>query len=125
MLSTNDPSLILKQEIWISNYQRPHKLMSYRGDMHGPNVATAVQHAELSELRSQLRAFSEPLKEQLRIKHLLEKDVRQREQQEFQCNSLANLEKILRKNMKLAGVDNKKFQIGGHERGTYGKLSCC
>lgn len=33
---------------------------------------------------------------------------------------LSSLEKILRKNMKDAGVDHKKFEIGGYERGTYG-----
>ena len=117
----SEPSLVLKQEIWAANYKRPPRITSYRGDMHGPNIANAVQHAELVELRSQLRALSDPLKDQLRMKFLIEKDVRQREQQEFQCSSLYSLEKILRKNMKLANVDNKKFQIGGHERGTYGK----
>jgi hypothetical protein len=122
--SSNDllsHSLIVGREIRQANTGRQtYKVSSYRGDMHGPNVADAVQRAEVFELRSQLRALPDQLKEQLRHKYVVEKDVRQREQQEYQLHMLWSLEKLLRKNMKAAGIDHKKFEIGGYERGTYG-----
>lgn len=61
--------------------------VAHTGDIHGPKVAEAVQKAELIELRSQIHALAGPLKEQIRIKYMKEKDVRQRELQVRQSAS--------------------------------------
>lgn len=87
----------------------------------GPRQADAVQKATMVYLRSQLADLPEGLREESRMKYLLQQNIQRRDLQEFQCAMIGRLERVLRANIIASGLNYKKYKIGGYDGGTYGE----
>ena len=81
-----------------------------------------IEKANLHKIRKKLKALPDPLREQVRERYMRNKDVRQRAFQQRQCEMLAGLEKMIRKQTVELGLDYRKFSVGGHEKGLYERM---
>lgn len=88
----------------------------------GPRAADASRHAEVMKLRNQINALPYYVKENARNSYLMDIDIQRRDLQDFQSMMVFKFEKILRTNIVNAGLDFRKFKIGGYDKGTYGKI---
>ncbi len=119
----HEHSHLVKNEITSFNLIRGKlaPTAGFKFKFHSVREADAVKTIEVNELRNQIDALPFALKESLRVNYFLSQDAKRRDMQEFQLTILGKLERILSKNMCNAGVNLRKFEIGGFERGTYGK----
>ena len=89
-------------------------------NVKGPRQADAVHRAELSVLRSELKALPEGLRENARMNYLLDQNIKRKDLQDFQCAMIGKVEAILRKNITESGLNYRKYKVGGYDKGTYG-----
>ena len=87
--------------------------------MKTSKASDVIDKAKLGVLRKQLSAFPEALREQARIQHLMNEDLKQRDLQDFQMSMVGRIEMILHKRLLDEGINFRKFKIGGYERGCY------
>jgi hypothetical protein len=88
----------------------------------GPKQAEALHFVETRKLKTQITVFPEGLLEDARRNYILVQNDKRKSLQDFQCNILIKLEGILKDQMIYKGENIRKFRIGGHDGGTYGKL---
>ena len=84
-------------------------------------ASAAIQFMEIRQLRQQLTALPEELKEHARTNYLHEILIKSRESQKFQCGMMNRLYKAIRKHLIDSGLDPKAFRIGGNDRRPYGQ----
>lgn len=119
----NEHSIIVESEINFFNASRgtmPLKFRRHNANLLVSKSADAVQFVELHQMRQQINSLPASLQEDNRCRYLFEQDAKKRKQQEFQCLMMGKLDKLLKKRLEEAGIDYRKFRVGGHERGTYG-----
>lgn len=93
---------------------------SSRLNVKGPKQADALHRAEMSVLRSELKALPEGLREDARVNYLLDQNIKRKNLQDYQCSMIGKVEAILKKNITESGQNYRKYKVGGYDKGTYG-----
>lgn len=114
---------IQRKEILVAADVRKYSkdTVSDRLNVKGSKQADTIRQVEILQLRRQLEAFPESLKERSRADYLLNQNNKRRILQEFQCHVLIKLDTILKQQMIGKGDNPRKYHIGGHDHASYGE----
>lgn len=91
-----------------------------RFQIKSAKASNTIQFMEIRQLRQQLTALPNELKEYARTNYLHEILIKSRESQTLRGTLMNKLYKTVRKHFIDSGIDPKSFRIGGNDRRPYG-----
>lgn len=84
-------------------------------------ASASTQLMEIRQLRHQLKALPDDLRDFARTNHAHEIVVKCREMQSFQCAMICKIHKAVKRQIINSGMDPEAFRVGGNDRRPYGE----